>query len=109
MTSALLCHTQPWPDLLHPVTPSITLLLPLQGACGEEIDSGLEYYAEAEEDSQEGVTSACEDLCIECESNVDLNSAAPQQDGASDWQQAYDHTYGCLYYYCERTQVRHLR
>ena len=33
------------------------------------------------------------------------NTAAEQQDGHLEWQQAYDPSYGCLYYYRESTQV----
>ena len=77
----------------------------LQGLCGEETDSGLEYTAE--EDSKAGATSVHGDICSYPENVADQNDFAQQQGAASDWQQAYDHTYGCLYYYCERTQVRH--
>lgn len=77
----------------------------LQGLCGEETDSGLEYSAE--QDSKAGATSVHGDICSYPENVADQNGFAQQQGEASDWQQAYDHTYGCLYYYCERTQVRH--
>ena len=77
----------------------------LQGLCGEETDSGLEYSAE--EDSKAGATSVDGDICSYPANVSDQNGFAQQQGEASDWQQAYDHTYGCLYYYCESTQVRH--
>lgn len=79
-------------------------LLLLQGlSCkGPELD----VTDDTEDNSSEaGAAIAHTDLLLDGATADATSHAAHQQDGSFEWQQAYDPSYGCLYYYRESTQV----